>query len=126
VAIIEILREFSINDLQYSYIFSVFQFAYMFGFLAADKFIDWAGTRLGYMRSISFWSVAASMQVSVGSVFSLATWHGLLGISESGNFPAAVKSVAEWFPQRGRSFSNALFNGAPHFSMIAGHQLLLS
>ena len=124
VVIIEIRRELSINDLQYSYILSIFQFAYMFGFLAAGKFIDWAGTRLGYMLSILFWSVAASMQASVGSAFSLATWRGLLGISESGNFPATVKSVAEWFPQKERSFSTALFNSAPHFSMIAGPPII--
>jgi len=120
VVIPAIKDDLGISDIQYSYVLSVFQFAYMFGMLAAGRLIDWMGTRLGYLLLISFWSFSAVMHATVGSAYSLAGWRGLLGISEAGNFPAAVKSVAEWFPPRERAFATALFNSGPHIAMVAG------
>ncbi|MCE5248671.1 MFS transporter [bacterium] len=120
VVIPEIKRDLSLNDIQYSYVLSAFQFAYTFGFLFIGRFIDWAGTKLGYLLSILFWSLAASLHATVGSAFSLAVWRGLLGVTETGNFPAAIKSVSEWFPPRERAFATALFNSGPHIAMVAG------
>ena len=120
VVIPEIKKDLGIDDIQYSYILSVFQFAYMFGMLLAGKFIDWAGTRLGYIMLILVWSLAACMHAFVGSAVSLAAWRGMLGITEAGNFPAAIKSIAEWFPQRERSFATSLFNSGPHIAMVTG------
>jgi len=116
----EIKEKLSITEIQYSYINAVFMFAYTFGFLAAGKFIDWAGTRLGYLFSILSWSVAASMHASAGSSYSLGIWRGMLGITESANFPAAIKSVSEWFPKSQRSFATSLFNSGPHIAMVTG------
>ena len=120
VVIPEIKKDLAINDIQYSYVLSVFQFAYMFGMLAAGKFIDWAGTKLGYLLLITSWSLSAAMHATVGSAFSLGVWRGMLGLSEAGNFPAAVKAISEWFPVRERAFATSLFNSGPHIAMVAG------
>ena len=120
VLIPEIKKSLSMNDLQYSYVIAVFQIAYTLGSLAAGKFIDWAGTRLGYLLSIIVWSFAAAMHATAGSSWALAGWRGLLGISESGNFPAAMKAISEWFPKEERSFATSLFNSGPSVAMIVG------
>ena len=120
VVIPEIKEDMGISDIQYSYVLSAFQFAYMFGMLIAGKFIDWAGTKLGYLILIGFWSLAASLHTSVGSAFSLGVWRGLLGLGEAGNFPAAIKSVSEWFKTDERAFATSLFNSGPHIALIIG------
>lgn len=120
VLIPEIKGDLHISDIQYSYILGAFQIAYMFGMILSGKFIDWIGTRIGYMLAILFWSLAACFHAIAGSAFSLAFWRFLLGVSEAGNFPAAIKAVAEWFPQRERSFATSLFNSGPHIAMVTG------
>jgi len=120
----EIKQKLSITDVQYSFIIAAFQFAYTFGFLAAGKFIDWAGTKLGYLFSIFTWSVTACLHAVAGSAVSLGIWRGLLGITESGNFPAAIKSVSEWFPKHQRSFATSLFNSGPHIAVVTGPPII--
>jgi len=120
VVIPEVKEDIGISDIQYSYVLSAFQFAYMFGMLAAGKFIDWAGTRIGYVVSIVVWSIAACLHGTTGSVWSLGAWRGMLGLSEAGNFPAAIKSVSEWFRPEDRAFATSLFNSGPHIAVITG------
>ncbi len=115
-----IKKELDINDIQYSYVLSLFQFGYMFGSLLAGKLIDYAGTKMGYWFSIFFWSLAAGMHATVRSAFSLAGWRGFLGLSAAGNFPAAIKAISEWFPPHERALATSLFNSGPHFAMITG------
>ncbi len=124
VVVSEIKGDLGLSDIQYSYVLSAFQFAYMFGMLLAGAFIDRVGTKLGYLVLIAGWSVSGAMHALSGSVFSLAFWRGCLGLTEAGNFPAAVKAVAEWFPVRERSFATALFNSGPHVAMVAGPPLI--
>jgi MFS transporter, ACS family, hexuronate transporter len=124
VLIPEIKKSLSMNDIQYSYVLAVFQMSYTLGSLAAGKFIDWAGTRLGYLLSIVFWSFAAAMHATAGSAWGLAGWRGLLGVSESGNFPSAMKAVSEWFPKEERSFATSLFNSGPSVAMITGAPII--
>jgi len=120
VVIPEIKKDMALDDIQYSYILSAFQFAYMFGMLAAGRFIDWIGTRLGYIIAMVVWSFSAAMHAFAGTAGALIFWRGVLGAGEAGNFPAAVKAVSEWFPVRERSFATAVFNSGPHIAVVTG------
>ena len=83
--------------------------AYTVGFLAVGKFVDRYGTRIGYTVSICRWSVAACLHAFARSAMQLGFWRGMLGLGEAGNFPAAIKSVAEWFPKKDRAFATGIF-----------------
>lgn len=98
------------NELQYSYIVMAFQGAYALGLLAMGGLIDRLGTRTGYAVSITLWSLAAMGHALVNSVFGFGAMRFLLGLGESGNFPAAIKTVAEWFPRKQRSLATGIFN----------------
>jgi ACS family hexuronate transporter-like MFS transporter len=125
VLIPEIKRELNINDISFGHIISAFQITYTLGFLAAGKFIDWIGTRWGYLLSIFFWSIAATMHSLCGTPFCIAAWRGILGFTESGNFPAAIKSVSEWFPIHERAFATSLFNSGASISSIIGPPIIV-
>ncbi len=120
VVIPEVKRDLSLTDIQYSYIVSAFQFSYMIGMLIAGKMIDWLGTRLGYLAAMFGWSIASVMHGLSGSAILLGLWRGFLGLSEAGNFPGAIKSVSEWFPENERSFATSLFNSGPNVALITG------
>jgi len=120
VLIPEIKKSLGISDITYGQILSAFQFSYTFGFLAAGRFIDWVGTKLGYFLAIVAWSLAAALHAVCRSGGCLGIWRFLLGLAESGNFPAAIKSVAEWFPVRERAFATSLFNSGTSISSIVG------
>jgi ACS family hexuronate transporter-like MFS transporter len=116
----EIQKSIDMDSVQYGQITAVFQLTYCFGSLAAGKFIDWLGTKLGYLVSIIAWSISAMMHATAGSATAFGVWRGFLGFSESGNFPSAMKAVSEWFPKDERSFATSLFNSGPAVSMIIG------
>jgi len=80
------------------------------GFVLAGWMIDRLGTRRGFSISITVWSVAGVLHGLVNSVMGMSLMRFLLGLGEAGNFPASVKSVAEWFPRKERSFATGLFN----------------
>jgi len=95
---------------QFGYVNSAFQAAYGVGLLGFGWFIDRFGTRLGYALSIVLWSLAALGHAAVHSVTGFRWARLALGVGEAGNWPAAVKAIAEWFPQRDRAFATSLFN----------------
>ncbi len=117
-------KELQITDIQFGYILSAFQIMYMLGFLAAGKIIDKLGTKLGYLLSIFTWSFTAVMHAVCKTPICLGAWRGLLGLTESGNFPAAIKSVSEWFYVKDRAFATSIFNSGPHFASIVGPQIM--
>ena len=80
-----------------------FIIAYALGLLVAGRFVDKVGTRIGYMVIMALWSLSAMGHALVNSVLQLGIARSCLGIGESGNFPAANKTNAEWFPQKERS-----------------------
>jgi len=99
------------SEEQYGYINSAFMVAYALCFLLMGRIIDRVGTRKGYALSISIWSLAAAAHALVGSWLGFAAARFGLAIGQSGNFPAAIKAVAEWFPRKERALAVSLFNG---------------
>lgn len=112
--------EFHWSEIDYSRIVMAFSATYAVGLLLFGRVIDKIGTKLGYTISITFWSIAAICHSLVRSTTGFIFARGLLGLGESGNFPAAIKAVAEWFPKKERAFATGLFNsGASMGAVIA-------
>ncbi len=94
--------------------------AYAVGLLFAGRIIDRVGVKTGYAITIFLWSLAAFSHTFVTSVAGFVAARIFLGLSEAGNFPAAVKAIAQWFPTAERAFATALFNcGSNVGSIIA-------
>ncbi|RDS85273.1 MFS transporter [Dyella psychrodurans] len=112
------------SELDYSYIVTAFQAAYAIGLLCTGAIIDRFGTRIGYALAIGVWSVAAMGHSLAVGVASFAVARFALGLGESGNFPAAVKAVAEWFPQRERALAAGIFNSGSNIGAIVAPALV--
>jgi len=106
------------DEIQYGYIVAAFQAAYALGLLAVGGVIDRLGTRIGYALAISIWSLAAMSHAMVHSVLGFATARFILGLGEAGNFPSAIKTVAEWFPRRERALATGIFNSGSNIGAI--------
>ena len=106
------------NELEYARIVMAFQAAYAIGMLGFGRLIDRIGTRHGYAISISVWSVAAMAHALAQGVLGFGVARFALGLSEAGNFPAAVKAVSEWFPRRERALATGLFNSGSNVGAI--------
>jgi ACS family hexuronate transporter-like MFS transporter len=106
------------NEIQYGYIVSSFQAAYAVGLLISGRVIDRLGTRIGYAIAISIWSLAAMSHALVQSVIGFAMARFALGLGEAGNFPAAIKTVAEWFPRKERALATGIFNSGSNVGAI--------
>jgi ACS family hexuronate transporter-like MFS transporter len=103
---------------QYGNINAAFNLAYAIGFLFAGWMMDRIGTRWGYTISLVIWSLAAASHAFAGSIWGFSAARFALGIGESGNFPAAIKTVAEWFPKKERAFATGLFNAGSNVGAI--------
>ncbi|GAB4358930.1 MAG: MFS transporter [Bryobacter sp.] len=119
----EIRKEIPMDDKVYGNIAFAFQLAYTIGFLFAGKVIDRLGTRLGYSLAILWWSLAAAAHALVSSPMTFGFFRALLGIGESGNFPAAIKSVSEWFPKKDQAFATGIFNAGTNIATMIGPYL---
>ena len=131
--------EFHWTDTHYGYITAIFTLIYAIGNLFAGRFIDWMGTKKGYLWAIGVWSVGACLHafcgiatemtlgidsaarmvgatgalastIAITSVYYFIAARIVLGVGEAGNFPAAVKVTAEYFPKKDRAFSTSIFN----------------
>lgn len=98
------------SEIEYGYIVTAFQAAYALGLALFGWFIDKFGTKVGYAASLIMWSVAAILHAAARSAFGFSLARFALGLGESGNFPSAIKAVAEWFPRKERAFATGLFN----------------
>jgi ACS family hexuronate transporter-like MFS transporter len=106
------------NEVQYGYIVVAFQLAYAIGLLSVGGIIDAIGVRLGYALSIGLWSLASMSHALARSALAFGTSRFFLGLGESGNFPAAIKTVAEWFPKKERAFATGIFNSGTSVGAI--------
>ncbi|HEV7241739.1 MAG TPA: MFS transporter [Thermoanaerobaculia bacterium] len=106
------------TDSDYGMISAAFTLAYAIGFLFAGWFIDRVGTRIGYGVYLIAWSLAAAGHALAGSALGFMIARFALGLGESGNFPAAVKTVAEWFPRRERALATGIFNAGSNVGAI--------
>src|SRR5215212_1577901 len=112
------------TESQYGDIVSWFSFAYAFGFLGMGRLLDRFGVRRGFSFAIVAWSLAAMAHAwaRTAGAFSLA--RGALGLGESGNFPAAIKTTAEWFPRRERAFATGIFNAGSNVGAVVAPMLV--
>ena len=116
----ELEKQFGWNDRTYAFIVNGFQIAYMIGLVAIGPLLIRVGTKVGYGLSVGVWSLAiAAHALATSWVGFLAARFGL-GVGEAGNFPAAIKATAQWFPQRERALATGIFNaGANVGSLLA-------
>lgn len=110
--------EFGWSEKQYADITSYWTAAYAVGFLFVGRFIDRVGVRVGFAVAVVLWSIAAAAHGAVSSILGFALARFALGLGESGNFPAAIKSTAEWFPKQERAFATGIFNAGSNVGAI--------
>ena len=128
--------EFNWSDGDYGFITGMFSLFYAIANLFAGKFIDWMGTKKGYLIAIFVWSVGAVLHAICGwgayaivsltalSLTTVSVWFFLacrlvLAVGEAGNFPAAIKATAEYFPKKDRAFSTSIFNSGASVGALA-------
>ena len=142
-----ISADFHWTDSQYGSITGFFSIFYAVACLFSGKFIDWLGTRKGYLWAIFIWSVGACMHAACGwaslkwagvptmeaarnsadvmliistvSVYMFIFCRAVLALGESGNFPAAIKVTAEYFPKKDRAFATSIFNAGASVGALA-------
>jgi ACS family hexuronate transporter-like MFS transporter len=112
-------KEFNWTETDYSHIVMAFTAAYALGLLLFGRIIDKIGSKLGYTISITLWSIAAMLHAVVKSTFGFGVVRGFLGIGESGNFPAAIKTVTEWFPKKERALATGFFDSGSNIGALA-------
>ena len=131
-------HEFGWSETDYGDIVFAFQLAYAIGFILAGRLMDWLGTRRGFTVAIVVWSLAAIGHAEAPeagtivapvlgffglgystSVAGFMLMRFLLGVGEAGNFPAAIKTVAEWFPRKERAFATGVFNSGTNIGALA-------
>jgi MFS transporter, ACS family, hexuronate transporter len=111
-------REIGWTEIEYGYIVTAFQAAYAIGLVFFGRLIDRYGTKIGYTISIAVWSVAAMAHALATTAFGFGAARFALGLGESGNFPAAIKAVAEWFPKRQRALATGIFNSGANIGAV--------
>lgn len=102
----------------YGNMIACFTFAYGLAYILAGRVIDRLGTRKGYGLFVGIWSVSSAAHAFVNSAFGFGIARFFLGIGESGNFPAALKAVAEWFPKEERALATGIFNSGTNFAAL--------
>jgi ACS family hexuronate transporter-like MFS transporter len=135
-------KELGWSETDYAHVASAFQFAYAFGYLFGGRFMDWIGVKRGLPLAVLVWSLAAgahgfvsylpmSQTVSLSltwlslgafvvpvTVFGFMSARVVLGLAQGGNFPAAIKTVAEWFPVKERALATGIFNAGTNFGAV--------
>ena len=111
-------REIGWTEVQYGYIVTAFQAAYAIGLLAVGRILDVIGTKIGYALALVFWSLSAVAHALVRTPLEMGVARFALGLGESGNFPAAIKTVAEWFPRRERALATGIFNAGTNVGAV--------
>ena len=108
----------------YKHIVQCFQLAYGIGLLIAGRVIDRVGTKVGYALAIGVWALSSMGHALVFSVVGFCVARFMLGLGESGNFPAAIKATTEWFPSEERALATGLFNSGSNVSFFVAPTLV--
>ena len=111
-------NEFHWKEIDYSHIIMGFTAAYAVGLLFMGKLIDRIGTKMGYTLSIILWSAAGMFHALAKNVSGFIAARVGLGLGEAGNFPAAMKTVAEWFPKNERGLATGIFNAGTSIGVV--------
>src|SRR5213082_1102013 len=119
-------RELRWTETDYAAIVSWFSVAYGFGLLVMGRVMDRIGVRAGLALAVLVWSLAAMGHALARTVAGFGFARALLGAGESGNFPAAVKAVAEWFPQKERALATGIFNACSNVGVVVAALLVPS
>jgi len=106
------------TTVDYGYITAAFQATYGIGLLVAGRLMDRIGTRLGYAIAVGLWSIAAMAHAAAASALAFGIARGALGLGESANFPACIKTVAEWFPKKERALATGIFNSGANVGAV--------
>jgi len=114
----DLQRSIGWDEAQYGFIVVSFQAAYALSLLVVGRVMDKLGTRKGYSLAIIVWSLAAMGHAFARSAFGFGVARFALGLGEGGNFPAAIKTVAEWFPKKERALATGIFNAGSNLGPI--------
>ncbi len=111
-------KEFGWTEIDFSNIVFWFQTAYAAGLLIIGRVMDWLGTRKGFSFAVIFWSLAAAGHALARGVSGFSVARFALGVGEAGNFPASIKTVAEWFPKKERALATGIFNSGTNIGVL--------
>jgi ACS family hexuronate transporter-like MFS transporter len=111
-------KELNWTQVDYGWIVTAFQIAYAAGYISSGWLFDRIGVRIGYLLSVALWSLAAMAHGMARTVAGFCAARTGLGLAEGGNFPAAIKTVTEWFPKEERAFATGLFNGGSNVGAV--------
>lgn len=106
------------NEVQYGYITAAFTGCYAIGLLVVGRLMDRWGTRKGFSIAVTVWSIAAMGHALARTWWGFAIARGALALGESGNFPGATKTVAEWFPKKERALAFGIFNAGSNVGAL--------
>jgi ACS family hexuronate transporter-like MFS transporter len=106
------------GDIEYSWIVNAFQISYALGLVLVGRFVDRLGSKRGYGLALTGWSLAAIGHAFSSGFASFAGWRAALGFTEAGNFPAAQKTVSEWFPKKERALATGIYNSGTNVGAI--------
>ncbi len=114
----QLQTEIGWSEIEYGYIVTAFQLSYAIGLMLVGKLIDFLGTKKGFILSIIVWSFAAMAHALARTPVGFGVARLALGIGESGNFPAAIKTISEWFPRKERALATGIFNSGSNIGAI--------
>jgi MFS transporter, ACS family, hexuronate transporter len=114
----DLQRTIGWSELEYGYIVTAFQAAYASGYFVVGRIMDSISTRKGFAWIIGIWSLAAMGHALARSALGFGIARAALGLGEAGNFPAAIKTVAEWFPKQERALATGIFNAGSNIGAI--------
>ena len=113
-----LVPEFKWTETDYANLTVAFQLAYAISMFGVGRLIDKTGTKIGYALSLLLWSIAAMGHALIRTTTGFFVARAALGVTEAGNFPAAIKTTAEWFPKKERALATGIFNSGSNIGAI--------